>query len=82
MVTPNEFNKPKEDDPKVAAVQTSASVESVAQEATARQSIEGARVDEHPTVVNQGIGKDAQSCWQNGMASSAPISTSINATPR
>ena len=52
--------KPKEDDPKVAAVQTQASEELVAQEATARQSIEGAKVDDHPTVVNQGIGKDAQ----------------------
>ena len=31
----------------------------MAQEATARQAIEGARVDEHPTVVNQGIGKDS-----------------------
>jgi protein TonB len=60
VVTTTENQKPKEDDPKVAAVQTQASEESVAQEATARQSIEGARVDEHPTVVNQGLGKDAQ----------------------
>jgi periplasmic protein TonB len=60
VVTTTESQKPKEDDPKVAAVQTQASEESVAQEATARQSIEGARVDEHPTVINQGIGKDAQ----------------------
>ncbi|HEY3678632.1 MAG TPA: TonB family protein [Bradyrhizobium sp.] len=60
VVTTTEAQKPKEDDPKVAAVQTQASEESVAQEATARQSIQGARVDEHPTVVNQGIGKDAQ----------------------
>ena len=60
VVTTTESQKPKEDDPKVAAVQTQASEESIAQEATARQSIEGARVDEHPTVVNQGIGKDAQ----------------------
>src|SRR5665213_2574253 len=60
VVTTTESQKPKEDDPKVAAVQTQASEESVAQEATARQSIEGARVDDHPTVINQGIGKDSQ----------------------
>jgi protein TonB len=60
VVTTTDSAKPKEDDPKVAAVQTQASEESVAQEATARQSIEGAKVDDHPTVINQGIGKDAQ----------------------
>lgn len=60
VVTTTDSAKPKEDDPKVAAVQTQASEESVAQEATARQAIEGAKVDEHPTVINQGIGKDAQ----------------------
>ena len=59
VVTTNDSKKPTDDDPKVETVQTSASEESVAQEATARQSIEGERVDEHPTVVNQGIGKDA-----------------------
>ena len=53
-------NKPKEDDPKIATVQTSASDESVAQEATARQKIEGAQQADTPTVVHQGIGKDAQ----------------------
>jgi TonB family protein len=60
VVTTADNNKPKEDDPKVAAVQTSASEESVAQEATARQNIEGARESDTPTVVHQGIGKDAQ----------------------
>src|SRR3954454_7131888 len=40
VVTPNESKKPKEDDPKVAAVQTSASTESVAAEATATPSSE------------------------------------------
>jgi TonB family protein len=60
VVTTTDSQKPKEDDPKVAAVQTQASEESVAQEATARQSIAGAKVDDHPTVINQGIGKDAQ----------------------
>lgn len=38
VVTPNESNKPKEDDPKIAAVQTAASTESVAAEATATPS--------------------------------------------
>jgi TonB family protein len=60
VVTTTDSAKAKEDDPKVAAVQTQASEESVAQEATARQAIEGAKVDDHPTVINQGIGKDAQ----------------------
>ena len=44
QVTPNESKKPKEDDPKIAAVQTQASTESVASEATATPaSIEKAR---------------------------------------
>jgi protein TonB len=60
VVTTADNNKPKEDDPKVATVQTSASEESVAQEATARQKIDGARESDTATVVNQGIGKDAQ----------------------
>src|SRR5665647_2447152 len=34
VVAPNDSNKPREDDPKIAAVQTSASAESVAPEAT------------------------------------------------
>lgn len=37
VVTPNESKKPKEDEPKVAAVQTQASTESVAAEETATQ---------------------------------------------
>ena len=37
VVTQSESKKPQEDDPKVAGVETSASTESVAQEATARQ---------------------------------------------
>jgi len=60
VVTTTDKAKPKEDDPKVATVQTSASEESVAQEATARQKIDGAQESNTPTVVNQGIGKDAQ----------------------
>jgi TonB family protein len=38
VVTPNESKKPKEDDAKIAAVQTSASTESIAAEATATPS--------------------------------------------
>ena len=38
IVTPNESKKPKDDDPKVQAVQTAASTESVAAEATATPS--------------------------------------------
>ncbi len=71
VVTTTDNAKPKEDDPKVAAVQTSASEESVAQEATARQNIEGTRESNTPTVVHQGIGKDAQQMvakWQHQLA--------------
>jgi TonB family protein len=42
VVTQNDSNKPKEEDSKIAAVPTSASVESVAAEATATPSIEDA----------------------------------------
>jgi len=59
-VTPNESKKPKEDDPKLAAVETTASQESVAQEATAQQVFENAKESEKSTVVNQGLGKDKQ----------------------
>jgi TonB family protein len=40
VVTPNDSNKPKEDDTKIAAVATSASVESVAAEAMATPSVD------------------------------------------
>ena len=53
--------KPKEDDPKIAAVQTQASTESVAQEATARQTLdENAPEAEKAKAPNLGIGKDKQ----------------------
>jgi periplasmic protein TonB len=65
VVTTTDSTKPKEDDPKVAAVQTSASQESAAQEATARQVFEDARESEKPTVVNQGLGKDKQRLTAN-----------------
>lgn len=59
IVTQNDSNRPKEDDPKIAAVATSASTESVAQEATSRQTLdENAPVAEKATAPNPGIGKD------------------------
>lgn len=60
VVTENQSKKPVEDDPKVEKVQTSASQESVAQEATARQTLEGAHESETTTAPNIGIGKDQQ----------------------
>jgi TonB family protein len=59
VVTPNESRQPDEDDPKVAAVQTTASPESVAQEATATPNLEG-RLDERTKAPKQGIGKSAE----------------------
>ncbi len=59
LVTQNESNKPKEDEPKVAAAATAASTESVAQEATARQTLdEKAPEAERARAPNLGIGKD------------------------
>jgi periplasmic protein TonB len=60
VVTPNDSQKPKEDDPKIAAVQTSASQESVAAEATATPSTE--EIPEGPRSVApaQGAGQSVQ----------------------
>jgi protein TonB len=60
VVTPNDSNKPKEDDTKIATVQTSASQESVAAEATAMPSAE--EIPEGPRSVApaQGTGQSAQ----------------------
>jgi protein TonB len=59
VVTPNDSQKPKEEDPKIAVVQTNASTESVAQEASATPS-----VDEAPEGKSQapalGVGKSLQ----------------------
>ena len=61
IVTQNETKKPKEDDPKIAAVQTQASTESVAQEATSRQTLdENAPEADRAKAPNAGIGKDKQ----------------------
>jgi periplasmic protein TonB len=67
VVTPNDSHKPKEDDPKIAAVQTSASQESVAAEATATPSTE--EIPEGPRSVApaQGTGQSAvrmRATWQ------------------
>ena len=59
IVTENQTNKPKEDDPKIAAVTTQASQESVAQEATARQMLDDKAPEaETAKAPNPGIGKD------------------------
>jgi periplasmic protein TonB len=61
IVTPNDSQKPKEDDPKIAAVQTQASEEAPAQEATARQTLEEKAPEaEQAKAPNIGIGKDRQ----------------------
>lgn len=67
VVTPNESNKPKEDDPKIAAVQTAASTESVAAEATATPSSEA--IPEGPRSVAPAIGsgetaRRVRATWQ------------------
>jgi periplasmic protein TonB len=61
IVTPNDSQKPKEEEPEVAKVQTQASEEAPAQEATARQTLdEKAPEAEQAKAPNQGIGKDRQ----------------------
>jgi periplasmic protein TonB len=60
VVTQNDTKKPTEDEPKVETVQTAASQESVAQEATARQPLENAREANAAAAPNIGIGKDKQ----------------------
>jgi len=60
VVTQNEQKKPTDDDPKVEKVQTAASQESVAQEASARQRLADAREGDIAAAPNIGIGKDNQ----------------------
>ena len=67
VVTPNESKKPKEDDPKIAAVQTAASTESVAPEATATPSSEA--IPEGPRSIAPAIGtgetaRRVRATWQ------------------
>jgi periplasmic protein TonB len=58
VVTQNEQKKPTEDDPKLETVQTAASQESVAQDASAQRRLEGARVANVAAAPNIGIGDD------------------------
>lgn len=61
IVTLNDSKKPKEDDPKVAAVQTQASEETPAQEASSRKMLdENAPEADKAKAPNIGIGKDIQ----------------------
>jgi TonB family protein len=67
VVTSNDTNKPKEDDAKIAAVQTQASTESVAAEATATPSSENIRQGPRSVAPAQGTGESAQrmrATWQ------------------
>jgi TonB family protein len=61
IVTLNDSKKPREDDPKVAAVQTQASEETPAQEASSRKTLdENAPEADKAKAPNIGIGKDKQ----------------------
>src|SRR5437868_9129506 len=67
VVAPNDSNKPKEDDPKIAAVQTSASTESVAAEATATPSSEAIPEGQRSVAPVTGTGESARrirATWQ------------------
>ena len=67
VVTPNDSQKPKEDEPKVAAVETSASTESVAAEATATPSTEAIPEGPRSVAPVQGTGEAVQrmrATWQ------------------
>jgi protein TonB len=66
-VAPNDSNKPKEDDPKIAAAPTAASVESVAAEATATPSTEAIQEGPRSVAPAQGTGESARrmrATWQ------------------
>src|SRR6201996_3968938 len=65
VVTENEQKKPTDDDPKVETVQTAASQESVEQEATAQQRLDGAHEANLAAAPNVGIGKDNQRLTAN-----------------
>jgi TonB family protein len=67
VVTPNDSNKPKEDDTKIAAVQTNASTESAAAEATATPSSEAIKQGPRSVAPALGTGESAQRArvtWQ------------------
>jgi protein TonB len=66
-VAPNDSNKPKEDEPKIAAAPTAASVESVAAEATATPSTEAIQEAPRSVAPAQGTGESARrmrATWQ------------------
>ena len=67
VVAPNDSKKPKDDDPKVAAVETSASTETVAAEATAMPSTEAIQEGPRSVAPVQGTGESVQrmrATWQ------------------
>jgi TonB family protein len=67
VVTPNDSQKPKEDDTKIATVQTSASTESVAAEATATPSLENIPEGKRSVAPAQGTGESVRrirATWQ------------------
>lgn len=67
VVTPNDSQKPKEDDTKVATVQTAASTESVAAEATATPSSENIPEGKRSVAPAQGTGESTRrirATWQ------------------
>jgi len=67
VVAPNDSNKPKEDEPKIATVQTQASTESVAAEATATPSTEAIPEGTHSIAPALGTGETARrvrATWQ------------------
>jgi TonB family protein len=67
VVTPNDSKEPKEEDSKIAAVQTNASTESMAAEATATPSSEAIRRGPRSIAPAQGIGESARRArvtWQ------------------
>jgi protein TonB len=67
VVSPNDTNKPKEDEPKVAVTPTAASVESIAAEATATPSSEDIPQADRSVAPAQGTGATARrvrATWQ------------------
>ena len=72
IVTPNESKKPKDEDPKVQAVQTAASTESVAAEATATPSSDAIPEGERSVAPAIGTGESARrvrATWQKELVS-------------
>jgi periplasmic protein TonB len=67
VVTPNDSNKPKEEDTKIATVQTQASTESIAAEATATPNTEAVPEGPRSVAPAQGTGESARrirATWQ------------------